>query len=48
MQTNNEAIERLYKIYKKSKNLKLKMILRNETQLIGYLIGHYYDARRNN
>lgn len=44
MKKNNEAIERLYKIYKKSKNLKLKMILRNETQLIGYLIGHYYDA----
>lgn len=44
MKTNYEAIKILYKQYKKNKDLKLKLVLRDGNQLIGYLIGHYYDG----
>lgn len=44
MKTNDEAIKVLYKMYKKSKNAKVKLILKNENQFTGYFIGHYYDG----
>lgn len=44
MKTNDEAIKTLYKQYKNNKNLKIKIILRDGNQLIGYLIGHYYNG----
>lgn len=44
MKTNDEAIKTLYKQYKNNKNLKIKIILRDENQLTGYLIGHYYNG----